>query len=80
MCFNQIMGIVGIVICDSFRTYLKRYKFLTNLFCIALFLISLVSLFFVNSKLVRTGEDIQQIKEEKSDEKKEFLIEEQEDK
>ena len=80
MCFNQIMGIVGIIICDSFRTYLKRYKFLTNVFCIVLFIISLISLFFVNSKLVRTGEDIKQKKEEKSDEKKNFLIEDEEDK
>ena len=74
------MGIVGIIICDSFRTYLKRYKFLTNVFCIVLFIISLISLFFVNSKLVRTGEDIKQKKEEKSDEKKNFVIEDEEDK
>jgi FLVCR family feline leukemia virus subgroup C receptor-related protein len=58
MSFNQIMGIIGIVICDSFRTYLSEYKFLTNLFCILLFIISCISLLFVNSELVRNKKDI----------------------
>ena len=60
MSFNQIMGIIGIVICDSFRTYLKKYKYLTNIFCIVLFIISLISLILVKPKLVRTGKDTQQ--------------------
>jgi len=57
MTCNQIMGIIGILICDSFRTHLKQYKFLTNLFCIFLFIISCVTLFFVNPELVRNKED-----------------------
>ena len=48
MSFNQIMGIFGIIICDTFRTYLKNYKFMTNLFCIILFIISLISILLVN--------------------------------
>lgn len=50
MSFNQIMGIIGIIICDSFRTYLKEYKFLTNLFCIVLFVISCLCLVLINPK------------------------------
>ncbi len=60
MSSNQIMGIIGIIICDSFRTYLKKYKFLTNIVCILLFIISLISLILVKPKLVRTGKDTQQ--------------------
>jgi FLVCR family feline leukemia virus subgroup C receptor-related protein len=57
MTFNQIMGIIGILICDSFRLYLKQYKFLTNLFCIILFIISCVTLLFVNPELKRNNKD-----------------------
>ena len=66
MTCNQIMGIIGILICDSFRTHLKQYKFLTNLFCIILFIISCVTLLFVNPELVRNK---QEIKEEKKEDK-----------
>ena len=61
MSFNQIMGIIGIIICDIFRTYLQNIKFMTNVFCILLFTISLISIFLVNSKLVRTEKDKQNI-------------------
>ena len=71
MSFNQIMGIVGIIICDSFRTYLKKYKFLTNLFCILLFIISLFSLFFINSELVRNLEDNKKKQTKDNDDKNE---------
>ena len=57
MSFNQIMGIIGILICDCFRTYMKEYKFLTNLFCIVLFIISLISLFLIDSDLARINKD-----------------------
>ena len=67
MSFNQIMGIIGIIICDIFRTYLNKYKFLTNLFCIVLFIISCISLFFVNSELVRNKKDISNSKTDLSD-------------
>ena len=73
MSFNQIMGIIGIIICDAFRTYLKMHKFLTNVFCILLFSISLISLFLVNSELVRTGKDTQN---KSNDDEKKDLIEE----
>ena len=74
MSFNQIMGIFGIIICDTFRTYLKNYKFMTNLFCIILFIISLISILLVNPELVRTGKDIQN---KSNDDEKKYLIEEQ---
>ena len=74
MSFNQIMGIFGIIICDTFRTYLKNYKFMTNLFCIILFIISLISILLVNPELVRTGKDIQN---KSNDDEKKNLIEEQ---
>ena len=75
MSFNQIMGIVGIVICDSFRTYLKKYKFITNLFCILLFIISLINLLFVNSELIRTGKDMKEEKKRiEDDDEKDDLI------
>jgi len=57
MSFNQIMGIIGILICDSFRIFLKQYKYLTNLFCILLFIISCVTLLFVNPELKRNNID-----------------------
>ena len=69
---SNIMGIFGIIICDTFRTYLSYYKFFTNVFCILLFAISLVSLLFINSKSIRNKKDIRQensILFEKGDEK-----------
>jgi sugar phosphate permease len=79
MTFNQIMGIIGILICDSFRLYLKQYKFLTNLFCIILFIISCVTLLLVNPELKRNNRDKKkQIDKEnenqKNDEEKKNLI------
>ena len=79
MTFNQIMGIIGILICDSFRLYLKQYKFLTNLFCIMLFIISCVTLLLVNPELKRNNRDRKkQIDKEnenqKNDEEKKNLI------
>ena len=80
MCFNQIMGIIGIIICDSFRTYLKKYRFMTNIFCILLITISLISLYFVDSELVRNLEDnknkkLIKDKEEKEEENERLKIE-----
>ena len=72
MSFNQIMGIIGIIICDTFRTYLKKYKFMSNVFGILLFSISLISLFLINPELVRTGKDIQN---KNNDDEKRDLIE-----
>ena len=75
MTCNQIMGIIGILICDSFRTHLKQYKFLTNLFCIILFIISCVTLFFVNPELVRNKKE--KIEKEENVEEKEIKDEEE---
>ena len=70
MTCNQIMGIIGILICDSFRTHLKQYKFLTNLFCIILFIISCATLLFVNPELVRNKKE--KIEKEENVEEKEI--------
>jgi Na+/melibiose symporter-like transporter len=79
MTFNQIMGIIGILICDSFRLYLKQYKFLTNLFCIILFIISCVTLLLVNPELKRNNRDRKkqldkENENQKNDEEKKNLI------
>ena len=70
MTFNQIMGVIGILICDSFRLYLKKYKFLTNLFCIILFIISCVTLLFVNPELKRNNKDRKSQIDSENDNKK----------
>ena len=57
MLSNQAVGIVGIFITDLLRTYLKRYKYWTNVFGILLFFISLVSLYFVKPTLLRIEKD-----------------------
>jgi len=64
MSFNQIMGIIGIIISDCFRIYLKKMKYMTNLFSVLLFFISLTSLYFTNPELKRTQKDLKEIKEE----------------
>ena len=76
MTFNQIMGIIGILICDSFRLYLKQYKFLTNLFCIFLFIISCVSLLLVNPELKRNNKE----RKNPINNKNEIIEDEEEDK
>ena len=58
MSCNQILGCLGILFCDCLRTYFKEYKFLTNLFCIVLFVISLISLLLIKTDLVRSKKDI----------------------
>jgi Na+/melibiose symporter-like transporter len=73
---SNIMGIFGIIICDTFRTYLSYYKFFTNIFCIVLLAISFVSLLFINSKSIRKKKDIGQdnsISIDKGDEKEGLL-------
>ena len=57
MIGNQTMGIIGIVISALFRTYLKKYKWLTNAFCICLFLVSLFCLYCVKEDLKRTNDE-----------------------
>ena len=73
MSFNQVLGIIGIFICDAMRTYLKKYKFLSNIFCILLFVVSLVSLLCSKTNLNRTLKDIEAegklISSDSSDEK-----------
>ena len=56
MTCNNIMGIIGIIICDIFRTSLKRSKFITNLICLILFVISGISLFLVNFDSINNKE------------------------
>ena len=57
MISNQVVGILGIYITDLLRSNLKRYKYLTNIFGILLFLVSLIVLYFVNPVLVRNEKD-----------------------
>lgn len=54
---NQFVGIIGIIISNLFRAYLKHAKYLTNVFCIFLLSISLFCLYMVNQELKRTEED-----------------------
>ena len=48
MVGNQLMGIIGIIITALLRTYLEKVKVLSNIFCILLFIISLICLFFLH--------------------------------
>ena len=57
MSFNQVAGIIGIFVCDAFRSYLDEYKYLSNLFCVLLFIVSLISLLFSKTSLNRTLKD-----------------------
>ena len=57
MIGNQAIGIIGIVITAMFRTYLKKYKWITNAFCICLFLVSLFCLYLVKEDLKRTNDE-----------------------
>ena len=78
MSCNQILGCLGILFCDCLRTYFKEYKFLTNLFCIVLFVISLISLLLIKTDLVRSKQDIkneeENLPEVEADEEDESLI------
>ena len=47
MVGNQLIGIIGIIITALLRTYLESVKVLSNIFCILLFFISLICLFFL---------------------------------
>ena len=48
MVGNQLIGIIGIIITALLRTYLESVKVLSNIFCILLFIISLICLFFLH--------------------------------
>ena len=48
MVGNQFIGIIGIIITALLRTHLENVKVLSNIFCILLFLISLICLFFLH--------------------------------
>ena len=48
MVGNQLIGIIGIIITALLRTYLESVKVLSNIFCILLFFISLICLFFLH--------------------------------
>ena len=61
---NQLMGIIGIIINYIFRIYLKKYKWLTNVFGILLFAVSLFCLWFAEEDLKRKEEDDKRINEE----------------
>ena len=67
MIGNQLMGIIGIIINYIFRIYLKKHKWLTNVFGIFLFAISLYCLW-------RTQEDLKRKKEDENDNDEENLI------
>ena len=60
MVGNQLIGIIGIIITALLRTYLEKVKVLSNIFCILLFVISLICLFFLHRakpELLRSKQD-----------------------
>jgi len=64
---NQALGIIGIFISDRLRTNFRRSKYLTNVFCILLFLISLICLLVLykaKPDLERNERDKKKIKDD----------------
>ena len=83
MLGNQFLGIVGIIISALLRTNLKRIKYLTNVFCILLFLISLICLVILHKAsptLERQEEDKKQNPEDDKEIRDDIKKEEKEQK
>jgi hypothetical protein len=57
MSANQIMGIIGILICDTFMEYIPNAKYLSNAFGLLLFIISLISIAYIDEVLKRNLKD-----------------------
>lgn len=57
MSANQIMGIIGILICDTFMEYIPKAKYLTNVFGLLLFIVSLISIVCIDEVLKRNLKD-----------------------
>ena len=57
MCFNQIFGIIGILIADAFIEKVGNKKYLTNVMSIIIFSISLICVFFIEERLLRNEKE-----------------------
>ena len=57
MCFNQIFGIIGILIADAFIDNVPNEKYLTNIMSIIIFTISLICIYFIEERLLRNEKE-----------------------
>ena len=57
MCFNQIFGIIGILIADAFIDNVPNEKYLTNVMSIIIFTISLICIYFIEERLLRNEKE-----------------------
>ena len=57
MCFNQIFGIIGILIADAFIEKVGNKKYLTNVMSIIIFGVSLICVFFIEERLLRNEKE-----------------------
>lgn len=57
MCFNQIFGIIGILIADAFIDKVEEEKYLTNVMSIVVFTISLICIYFIEERLLRNEKE-----------------------
>ena len=57
MCFNQIFGIIGILIADAFIEKVESKKYLTNVMSIIIFSISLICVYFIEERLLRNEKE-----------------------
>lgn len=67
MCFNQIIGALGIVVSGLFEKYFPNLRFLSNSLGLLFFIISLIAIATLEGKLIRNKQD-QLIEEEEDSE------------
>ena len=63
MCFNQLSGIIGILIADVLIHHCEEYRYLTNILAILMIAGSLVAVFFIEEKLLRNEKENEHKKE-----------------
>ena len=61
MCFNQIFGIIGILIADAFIDKVGDKRYLTNIMSIIIFTISIISIFFIEERLLRNEKENEKV-------------------
>ena len=61
MCFNQIFGIIGILIADAFIDNVPNEKYLTNVMSIIIFTISLICIYFIEERLLRNEKENEKV-------------------
>ena len=57
MCFNQIFGIIGILIADAFIEKVGNKKYLTNVMSNIIFSVSFICVFFIEERLLRNEKE-----------------------